>query len=341
MRILHGLVDIAGQSSLSALGLRELGHESHAYAPPHPFGYQPGPDFGPRAAGRVLGLMERALWLSRNVRNYDVFHFHAAGSFLPASLHNADVRLIRHGGRRVVVEFWGSEVRMPSVERGRNPYYTNAYGEDDAASAERLARWAELTDGHVIIADHSLDPVLSRYFDTIHVVGQRVAYHRIPQAFPDPNAAEPVLMHAPSQHAAKGTVHVRRAVEQLKARGVRFRYVEVSGRTHADVMEESRRSDLVVDQLCLGSHGVFAAEAMAMGKPVVCYLMPEVRSTYPADLPLIDATPEDLPQVLEYWLTSGQARHAQGKLSRAYAARMHDCRRVAERLLTAYHCLPS
>jgi hypothetical protein len=290
-----------------------------------------------RGAARLLHRMSL---LPRLASRFDVFHFHTGTSFFPSAWGNLDARLLRRAGKRVVVEFWGSEARLPSVEGARNPFYVNAYAEDDAENSARLRRWAEITEGNVVVSDHSLDPALSRFFPHIHVVGQRVDTERLAPAFPDPQRRVPRVVHAPSQHAAKGTRHVREAVATLREGGLEFEYVEVHGRTHNDALEIYRSADLVIDQLCIGSYGVFAAEAMSLGKPVICYLMPSVRPTYPADLPLIDATPLTLTEVLGEWIRSPMERHALGRRSRAYAERVHDCRAVARRLLAAYTRLP-
>jgi len=335
VRVLHGVQEIAGQAALSALGLREIGVEARAYFPPHPFGYGLAPDYSPRAPG-ALRPAERLLDALRLARRFDVFHFHAAVSFVSPRLGHADVRLMRRLGRRVFVEFWGSEARIPSLEHARNPHYVNAYHEKDDENRARLQRWAELTGGHMVAADHSFHLHAGPYFPHIRVVRHRVDTRRIRSAPPRPDAKRPVVVHAPSSLAGKGTVFVREAVERLRGRGVALEYVEVHGKTQQEALEIYARADLIVDQLCTGGHGVFAAEAMAMGKPVVCFILPELVGTYPEGFPIINANPLDVAEVLEEWLVDGEARARRGEQSRAYAEREHDCRVVARRLVEAY-----
>lgn len=336
MRVLHGVVEVAGQAALSAHGLREVGVEARAWFEPHPFGYGLPPDFAPRLRGRAARAAERALRLPGLLRRFDTFHFHAAASFLPG---NRDVPLMRRLGRRACVEFWGSEARLPRVEHARNPFYVNAYHEDDAANRRRLERWSALTGGVAVMSDHSLDAHLLPFFPTIHVVGQRVDTRALVPWYPAPDTRRPVLVHAPSNLEAKGTRFVREAVERLRRRGLAFEYVEVHGRSQAEALDEYRRADLVVDQLCAGTYGVFAVEAMSLGKPVVCYILPELEPTYPRGFPIINANPLTVEAVLEEWLQRPEERHARGVQSRAYAERVHDCREVARRLVRAYERL--
>lgn len=341
-RVFHGVQEIAGQAALSALGLRERGCDASAYFRPHAFGYALPPDLRPTSGGRIAAAAGRALDAIRFAARFDVFHFHGGVSFVSPQLGHADVRLLRRLGRKVTVEFWGSEARALSVELRRNPHYVDAYGEgvNEQANRARLQRWAELTDGHVVISDRSFHVYLEPFFPHIHVVHQRLDTRRFTPSLPSPDVRRPVVVHAPSNLAAKGTLHIRAAVEQLKSRGLDFDYVEVHGVTQSEALAIYARADLIVDQLCVGAHGLFAVEGMALGKPVICWTIDSLVETYPEGFPLINANPLTIGPVLEQWLLNPAERHRRGARSREYAERIHDCRVVADRLLTAYAALP-
>ena len=76
----------------------------------------------------------------------------------------------------------------------------------------------------------------------------------------------------------------------------------VEGVPHEEARDRYARADIVVDQLNAGWHGVFALEAMALGKPVVTHLKPDVveRSAegYGVRLPIVPATKETLVDAL-------------------------------------------
>jgi hypothetical protein len=332
LRVLHAPVEIAGQMVLSVLGQRELGAQATGFARLHSFNYEPAPDIVPPASR--VGYLRAA---SRAVRSHDLIHFYFGQSFLPRQL---DAPWLPRLGKRVVIEFLGSDVRMPSVEARRNPHYVPIEWEDDARATRLMRLWSKVTQGHVIVGDHSLDAYLAPHFPHIHVIGSRVDIRQLVPAPPDPRAQRMRVVHSPTHHAAKGTEFVRRATAELVAAGAPIDYIEVRDLSHHEALEVYRSADLVVDQLCSGGYGVFAAEALGLAKPVVCYLLPEIEATYPAGMPIINANPNTLEQVLAEWVDRPQDRHERGLASRAYAERVHDHRVVARRMLDAYETLP-
>jgi glycosyltransferase involved in cell wall biosynthesis len=144
-----------------------------------------------------------------------------------------------------------------------------------------------------------------------------------------------VILHAPSSRTRKGTEHVIAACEGLDAE-----LVLVEGLHHADAFERYREADIVVDQLNSGWYGLLAIECMALGKPVVTFLHDEaVRRTEEAlgvTVPLVRTTKNDLRASLEPLVASADERRRIGLASRAYAERIHDLDRVADRLLALY-----
>jgi glycosyltransferase involved in cell wall biosynthesis len=94
--------------------------------------------------------------------------------------------------------------------------------------------------------------------------------------------------------------------------------------------------DVYVDQLVLGAHGFAAVEAMAFGKPVICYVNPEIGKDYPADLPIVNANPDNIAEQLEALIRNASLRREIGEKSRAYVEKYHDERKVAAELVQIY-----
>src|SRR5438876_6835610 len=193
---------------------------------------------------------------------------------------------------------------------------------------EELA-WAKRAGARVV---GSYDAI--RWVPDAQVIPPGVDVQAIEVA-PPSRRERPLVMHAPSSRARKGTEHVVAACAELN---VDLEIVE--GLDHREAFERYRRADVIVDQLNAGWYGVFAIEAMALGKPVVTFLHEEaVRRTEEAfgiEVPLVPATRETLVDALRPLADSPDERRRVGAASRAYVERVHDADVVADRLLDVY-----
>lgn len=145
----------------------------------------------------------------------------------------------------------------------------------------------------------------------------------------------PVVAHAPSNSRIKGSEHVDSAMETLVRSGlVTYRRIEkVSSGQMPDVY---RDADIVMDQFMLGSYGVAACEAMAAGKVVVGNVTTSVRvrvlEEAGLELPIIQAEPDQIVDVVSDLLTDRERMVEIGRDGRAFVAAVHDGRLSAERL---------
>jgi glycosyltransferase involved in cell wall biosynthesis len=238
-------------------------------------------------------------------RKTDIFHFYFGLTLLPKSVQ---FPLLRALGKRSVMHFLGSDIR------GRSP------GE--------LA-WARHAGARVV---GSYDAI--RWVPDAHVIPPGIDVRAI-EPVPPTDRERPVVLHAPSSRARKGTEHVVAACKELD---VELEIVE--GLDHREAFERYRNADVIVDQLNAGWYGVFAIEAMALGKPVVTFLHEEaVRKTEEAfgvEVPLVNATADTLADALEPLVESAEERRRVGRVSRAYVEEVHDLERMTDRLLALY-----
>jgi hypothetical protein len=243
--------------------------------------------------------------LVRLLPRTDVFHFYFGLTLVPKSLQ---FPILRATGKKSVFHYLGSDIR------GKTPEQL-AYGEradvQIVGSFDAL-RW--VPDAEMIPPGLDLRP-----FTPV----------------PPSDRERPIVVHAPSDRVKKGTEYVIAACEQLP---VELDIVE--GLRHEQARERYARADIVVDQLNAGWHGVFALEAMALGKPVVVHLKPEVvqqaERAYGTKVPLVPATKESLVVVLRPLVESPELRRKIGAESRAYVEKVHDIDRIADRLVALY-----
>jgi glycosyltransferase involved in cell wall biosynthesis len=238
----------------------------------------------------------------------DVFHFYFGWTLVPRKVQWPILKATR---RKSVLHFLGSDIR------GKTPAELRyAHGADAriVGSYDAL-RW--VPDAHVVPPGLDLREYTPRLLE---------------------DRARPVVLHAPSSRRRKGTEHVVAACE-----GLDIELDIVEGVRHDEARRRYERADIVVDQLNAGWYGIFALEAMALGKPVLSYLRPEaVQETERAlgvDLPIVPVTKETLRDRIAGLATAHQERHRIGAASRAYVERVHDADRGADRLIEIYRSL--
>ncbi len=247
-------------------------------------------------ADESLEIPSNSLLLSRQARQWaalarllprtDVFHFHFGLTLVPQSLQFPILRAAR---KKSVMHYLGSDIR------GKTP--------------EQLA-YGKKADAEIVGSYDAL-----RWVPEAEVIPPGVDLATIEPAAPS-DRERPLIVHAPSSRRRKGSEHVIAAVEGLDAD-----LDLVEGLRHDEAFERYRAADIVVDQLNAGWYGLFAIEAMALGKPVVTFLHDEaVRRTEEAfgtRVPIVSATAETLREALRPLVSdAGRRRELGARLSR-------------------------
>lgn len=377
IRVLHCPTTVAGNPQNLARAEKSLGLESRTVAFRRDrYNYQA--DEFLFEGGEGYWAKEMRLWglLWRALRRYDIVHYNAGTSFmpwyypeekyvgrrLPRFAYDAldaykrledmcDLPLLKKAGKGIVVTYQGDDARQGDFCRTHfalSPagevdagYYTRASDED---KRHRIARFDKYAD-----RIYAVNP------DLLHVLPPRAEF--LPYANVDPQKwvpAEPqsagrgerlTVLHAPTHRGVKGTEHILKAVELLRERDrLDFEFVLVEGLPHSEVRRLYERADLLVDQLLCGWYGGLAVELMALAKPVVCYIREGDLKFIPAemrrDLPVINATPTSVYEVLKEWLSVRRGELAEvGRRGRAFVERWHDPLKIAARLKADYETI--
>jgi glycosyltransferase involved in cell wall biosynthesis len=253
------------------------------------------------AASQVVQLRALAKLLPRT----DVFHFYFGLTLVPKSLQFPLLRLFR---KKSLFHYLGSDIRGKT----RDELAFGGRADAQVVGSYDALRWvpaAEIIPPGIDVA--AIEPV------------------------PPSDRARPLIVHAPSSRRRKGTDHVVAACEGLDAD-----LELVEGLHHDEAFARYRNADVVVDQLNAGWYGVFAIEAMALGKPVVTFLhdgaVRRTEAAFGVRVPIVSATKETLRDRLRELVADPERRRRIGAESRAYVERVHDLENVADRLLGLY-----
>jgi hypothetical protein len=144
-----------------------------------------------------------------------------------------------------------------------------------------------------------------------------------------------------NQRNIKGTPFVIEAVQRLKDEGFPIELISPQGVPSPQMRFLQVQADIIVDQLIYGSWGSTTIEALALGKPTICYLRPAWKnyflSCYPeySDLPIINSSPETFYADLRRLLDNKQLREDLSKRSREFAELHFNAERSVSSILAA------
>ncbi len=319
MRVLLAPIDIAGQARMTAFELNKRGHHARFFdGTTNYLGYEH--EKGQEFALKELGDVRLA--------EYDVFDIFFASykpvnGTLPSKL-------------KVVHHFCGTDVRQLDVARKHNRFAV-VKGKDNSEAIRKHLKELSVTSEHCTIMDEELRPHVEPFFKYVHIVPRMVDIGKFNPIY---NGHKKLtVVHASTHAEVKGTQQIVNAVEKLKKK-YDFNFWLVAGMRHDKAMELYKKADIVICQLNLDSYGVFAIEAMALGKVVITRLSDKMAQTYPENPPLISAHPNTIVDMLEnVLLMSAKTRHQIGKRARRYVEKYHSPDAVMPKLIEVYEVL--
>ncbi len=323
IRILVGPYEIAGQIPDFAAGFRSLGHQvTTVISEPNPF-------FPDLQYDVDLRRLTDPNALGQLIASHDLFVFQFGVTLLPGG---ADLKAIRTAGKAVIMVYNGDDARhasgysqefgVPVAPLG------DFYNTDPLSRPMQLLRVGERFANLIVSVPNQSSLALRPY--------QHFAYPMHLDAYGAPHVHDrerPVVVHAPSNKAAKGTALLLSALERIKARGVAFDLQLLEKAPHAQVCDALRNADVAVDQLFF-PFGKYAAEAMTLGCAVATAHFPEIEPVARMR-PLAGLSIDSYEGTLERLLTDRAWRRTLAEAGPAHARLIHDRNAVAARMLRA------
>ncbi len=305
----------------------------------HKFGYEMDREFNIKEHGGRINTHTLALreYLDRE---FDIFHFWNKSMFFDGKyghMTGFDIPLIKSRGKRIAYRFTGYDLRLPSWDKEVNPYSPFLHGYEHLFDEELQKKYLGFLEEYV---DQFLvqDPEMAQFAPKGTKIIPRAMDLSKWEVVGIEKNDDPLVVHAPSNAAVKGTAFIMKAVEELHEEGLRFKFKAIAGMAHEEAKAWYTKSDIVIDQIAIGATGVLTLEAWALGKPCVVYLREDLFKDFYkcSELPVANANPDTIKDQLRKLIKDYEWRQELSKRGRKTVERFHDTDRVIKTFMNTY-----
>jgi glycosyltransferase involved in cell wall biosynthesis len=338
LKVFHGLVNYGTQSGIFAKELRNQGIDSISVTSFDPFGRLT--DLTLRHSGKNLFIkgfnyFSNSILKVKCFFKFNIFHFYFGHSLF--AIHR-DLPFYKIFNKKVVFHYLGADVQL--FQKSKEKYaITNVISlikngkEHDIRVLKRLKKENKYADLQIICA-----PYLSEFVPGAIILPLAInikEWEFCPKSVPDNDI---VIMHSPTNRNDKGTDLIMESIDRLINEGFKIRKLLVENVTHKELKEKYIECDLFVDQLLSGWYGTSAIEAMAIGRPVLCFLREEYFRyiNYGNEIPVINITAESCTHILKELIRNKNNFPDLGRKAREFVLKIHNSEILTNTLINLY-----
>jgi glycosyltransferase involved in cell wall biosynthesis len=351
MRVLHAPVNVGNQPWVLSRHERKLGVQSDLIVNYTTLGYAADKILSKIGDDSIESMSARFAAAIQAPVDYDVIHYYFGRTLLDwddyqrgTPFRYLDLDIAKTLGLPIIYTLQGCDVRLAAKSNRLYKFTPCQQGAcsvfESCLSYYDKSRQAFI-DAILPRADKVfyLNPELGRYLPR----GEFLPYSSVEidefSVIPPVANRRPIILHAPTNSSTKGTPRILAALETLRDT-YDFEVVLVQGKTHQEALALYQQADLVIDQVLYGWYGGFAVEAMAMGKPVLCYLREEDFDLAPpellADCPIVNIHPDRLVEDIGAVFERRSEWAEWSRRSREFVERWHDPDTIARAMVEVY-----
>jgi glycosyltransferase involved in cell wall biosynthesis len=347
-RVFIGYNNVAGIGISLKKGFLKNGINAEFYSfekTKHKFDYNKDDEFITIRHSRfsIIRYPQLLLFIFKLIIKYDYFIFLPAGSSILSK--RRDISILRFFGKKTINIFVGCDSRIPEIVE---PFKWNPCKDCNdeykwlvnckIKHKKELIRDAEkkyhfisspyecggylLNDFHRALFPLDIDKIRNMFFKN-----------------KPKNKNKLKIVHAPSHYHVKGTRYINKVMSDLQKKYSNIEYILLSGVSKDSVYELISESDLIIDQMLVGFYGLLSIEAMALSKPVVCYIREDIWNSISKYCPIINANPDNLMVTLESIFTNPALLEELGEKSFTYVKKYHDCKIIAKQYFEIFEGL--
>lgn len=340
MKVVIGPLNIASQPNYLAKGLRKHGIDARSLIyGTSAFKYSADEIIEvPRPPAERVEMFRNTL-ADVIASECDIIHFFQRPFFLgiPPRSHSDllgfEIPLLKARGRKVAYRFTGWELINRETELANNPYSAFRHGWDGAFDPHLKQEYLDFLktycDAFMVV-----DPMMKEHCPEADIVERVLPVEEFDEVGVERKNV-PLIVHAPTTTAYKGSQFVLAALDELRDRGVKFELKLLEKVPFEEAQEWFKRADIIIDQVLIGWYGVLAMECMAMGKPVAVYMRPDLANT-PDEIPIHNINLDNMADRLQELIEDFEIRNDLAARGRAYVERTHGVDVVIPKLISVY-----
>jgi glycosyltransferase involved in cell wall biosynthesis len=300
------------------------------------------PEYSFKKSSPVLSLIKYLKYrkeMKKWIKWADVLHYVWGPAFTNAS----DVKFAVALNKAIFIEWVGSDIRNPEILSGINRYYRKILNEGyeyrDIELSDHKQRVQKLFSNAGAIP--TLSPEMSLYlnkelFPTYINYPHRINVRDYKPIYPAIDIKRPHIVHSPSVKIGKGSNVIIEIINDLR-NNYDFDFTLVHNMAREDALKTMQEADIFIDQIIVGGYGMASCEAMAFGKPVVNFILPEVFAAgLPDECPVVNSNPDNLKEQLLKLINDPVLRNEIGKKGRSFVEKYNDVDMIAKDFIEVY-----
>jgi hypothetical protein len=272
--------------------------------------------------------------LNKSINKCDIFLF-ISDSFNESF---SELKIIREKKKKIFFIFTGDDVRWYSAMKqefsqfGLHPIeYNNEIFKSIEILENRLTkiRTVEKYADHIFSRVDQAQLQMRPYYRWNMMVSPSFFIN-----YPTQREFCPLIVHAPSNRAIKGTKYLLAALGRIKSEGVSFELKLIENLSNLEAIKLYQDADILVDQLLCPGSGKLSTEALATGTIVLSNMSYEkYPQNNPSDCPIIDVNPDTIYQKLKSLICDFEFRKKHALLGRAYVEKYLDVKYFCEKIV--------
>jgi len=352
MRILHAPVDINSAAWETSQVERSMGHYSQVMVFDEYFGCSYDYNLHFLNNNKIINFLNASSFFIKSLKKYDIFHFYYGKTLIPFPWYPGrriipillDLVILKLLRKKIFFTFHGSDVRRKILflKNYKNNMYKKVNFSDYLEDIFKLVRLKFIS----IFADKVFvtTPDLKFFIPFAEITPQRINLKnweissRKKLLKLKSLKSKVVIFHAPGDRQSKGTEYIIKIVKRIQKEGAFISFELAENIDHSQIKRFFDNADICIDQLLSGWYGMFSVEAMALNKPVICYLNKDLFSFVPwaKDIPIVNANIANLYDKLKWLIENPQEREKIGKMGREFVEKWHNPIKTAEKLTKLY-----